>query len=325
MRVLIVGGGGLGTVFAGYLARSGVDVTVLVKPHHIAAIGGREVHITGLVEFTAPVQIVAAADTLEPFDYVFVAVKGRDTETALAVVQDVGFESILSLQNGVKKDEILSRTFGRKRVLGAVSMVGGLLLEPGHARHSLALATYVGELDGSRSVRAARLADAIQAAGLPAAAVSDIVVREWDKLATFLRTALVCAIAGTDIASALLDPDLIDLCVAIVKEVALVAAAEGHPLDDVAGSLIGNPDRPASVMAEAYRDLGATMGRQGPPTFPSLAQDIIAGRPSELEETAGDVLDRGFRRRIETPVLSTCVALLRGKERLSVSQQLASG
>jgi 2-dehydropantoate 2-reductase len=320
MRILIVGGGGLGTVFAGYLARSGVDVTVLVKPHHAAAIGELGVHITGLAEFAAPVGIVAAVDRFASFDYAIVAVKGRDTERALAGLQDVAFESVLSLQNGVRKDEILSRTFGQERVLGAVSMVGGTLLRPGHARHSLAMATYVGELDGSRSERAMRLADAIQAAGLPAAAVTDIVVREWDKLATFLRTALVCAIAGTDIATALLDPDLIDLCVAVVKEVALVAAAEGHPLGDVDGSLIGDPGRSASALAEAYRDLGAAMRRQGPPTIPSLAQDMIAGRPSEIEETAGDVLDRAARHGITTPILSTCVALLRAKERLSSSR-----
>lgn len=319
MRILIVGGGGLGTVFAGYLARSGVDVTVLVKPRHVVEFGGGEVHITGMAEFAAPVRVVSEAGTCEPFDYVIIAVKGRDTESALAGLEDVAFESILSLQNGVRKDEVLSRAFGRERVLGAVSMVGGTLLRPGHARHSLALATYVGELDGGRSARAERLADAIQAAGLPATAVTDIVVREWDKLATFLRTALVCAIAGTDIASALLDPDLIDLCVAIVKEVALVAAVEGHPLGDVGGSLIGDPNRAASALVEEYRDFGASMRRQGPPTFPSLAQDVIAGRPSELEETAGDVLGRAIRHGIETPVLATCVALLRGKERLSSS------
>ena len=325
MRILIVGGGGLGTVYAGYLARSGADVTLLVKPHHEAAMAEHQVHITGLAEFIAPVRIVTEVDASESFDYVIVAVKGRDTEAALAGLQRVAFESVLSLQNGVRKDEILSRTFGRERVLGAVSMVGGTVLRPGHARHSLALATYVGELDGSRSARATRLADAIAAAGLPAAAVTDIVVREWDKLATFLRTAPVCAIVGTDIASALLDPDLIDLCVAIVKEVAQVAGAEGHPLGGVDGSLIGDPDRSASALAEAYRDLGATMRRQGPPTVPSLAQDIIAGRPAELEETAGDVLDRASRHGIATPVLSTCVALLRAKERQSSSRLTAPG
>jgi 2-dehydropantoate 2-reductase len=323
MRVLIVGGGGLGTVYAGYFARSGVDVTLLVKPHHAAAFEEQEVHITGLAEFSAPVRVVPEVDPRGQFDYLIVAVKGRDTEQALAGLEGVSFDSVLSVQNGVWKNEILSQVFGRERVLGAVSMVGGTLLRPGHARHSLAMATLVGELDGSRSPRGKRLADAIQAAGLPADHVTDIVTREWDKLAAFLRTAPICAIVHTDIASALLDRDLIDLCAGIVKEVAQVAAAEGHPLGASADSLIGDPTRPAATLAEAYRDLGATMRRQGPPTFPSLAQDFIAGRPTELEETAGDVLHRAARHGIKTPVLSTCVALLRARERLSSIKTIA--
>ncbi|MGE0539976.1 MAG: ketopantoate reductase family protein [Dehalococcoidia bacterium] len=317
MRMLIVGGGGLGTVYAGYLARSGVDVTLLVKPHHAAAFEGQEVHITGMAEFSVPVRVVSAVDPHEQFDYLIVAVKGRDTEQALAGLAGMSLDSVLSVQNGVRKNDILGRFFGWERVLGAVSMVGGTLLRPGHARHSLAMATFVGELDGSRSSRGERLAAAIQAAGLTAASVTDIATREWDKLAGFLRTALVCAIVHTDIASALLDPDLNGLCVAIVKEVAQVAAAEGHPLGASADSLVGDPDRSAPALAGAYRDLGAAMRRHGPPTLPSLAQDVIAGRPTELEETAGDVLDRAARHGITTPVLSTCAALLRARERLS--------
>jgi len=49
---------------------------------------------------------------------------------------------------------------------------------------------------------------------------------------------------------------------------------------------------------------------------PSLAQDIIAGRPSELEALAGDVLDRAARHSASAPTLALCTELLRGIERL---------
>jgi 2-dehydropantoate 2-reductase len=322
MRILIIGAGGLGTVFAGYLARAGVDVTLLVKPEHAAAFDGREVYITGLSEFRAPVRVVSTPDPDERFDYAIVCVKGRDTERALAVVDKQSVDTVLSLQNGVKKDEMLVRHFGHGRVLGAVSMVGGRLLRPGRAHHTLALQTLVGELDGRQSPRGERLAAALRQAGLPAACVPEIAVREWDKLAGFLRTALVCAIIRTDIASALLDPDLIHLCVRIVQEVGAVAAAESHPLHGGTDTLVGDPNRPESELVAAYRRVGETLRAQGPPTFPSLAQDIIAGRPTELEDTAGDVLVRAAKHGISTPALTTCVALLRAIEARS-SERLA--
>lgn len=316
MRILIVGGGGLGTVYAGYLARAGVDVTLLVKPHHAAAFTRPEVHITGMEDFTAPVRIVSSPDVRDRFDYLIVAVKGRDTEQVIAGLHEVAAGAVLSVQNGIKKNEILSRAFGRERVLGAVSMVGGTLLRPGHARHSLAMATLVGALNGGPSPRGERLAAAIRASGLPAACVPDIATREWEKLAGFLRTALVCSIVHTDIALALLDADLVQVCVRIVKEVGQVAAAEGHPLSASSDSLVGDPDLPDTEMEAAYRIAGASMRRQSPPTYPSLTQDIMAGRPSELEETAGDVLDRAARHGLTIPTLGTCVALLRARERL---------
>jgi ketopantoate reductase len=54
---------------------------------------------------------------------------------------------------------------------------------------------------------------------------------------------------------------------------------------------------------------------QNQPTYPSMAQDVMAGRPSELEDTAGDVLVRAARHGIPTPVLCSCVYLLRAIER----------
>jgi 2-dehydropantoate 2-reductase len=312
---MILGGGGLGTVYAGYLARAGVDVTLLVKPAHAAAFESEEIHITGLVEFRTAVRVRSAPEPGDAFDYLIVCVKGRDTERALAPLRGLDVATVLSMQNGVGKDEVLARFFGRERALGAVSMVGGTLLRPGHARHSLALPTLVGELDGEVSGRALRLAEALQESGLPAAAVPDIRTREWEKLAVFLRTALGCSIVRTDIASALLDPDLIHLCVRIVKEVAAVAAAEGHSLGGAPDSLIGDPNRPDEELIAAYQHLARSMRTQGPPTFPSMAQDLIAGRPTELEETAGDVLRRAERHAIRVPSLAACVALQRAIER----------
>jgi 2-dehydropantoate 2-reductase len=323
MRVLILGGGGLGTVYAGYLARAGAAVTLLVKPSQADRFEQQAVTISGLAAFSAPVEVVSSAEGLGRFDYLFVCVKGRDTEAALASVRSVDVEATISLQNGVRKDELLAQTFGRAHVLGAVSMVGGTLQRPGRAFHSLAMATYLGELDGSRSPRGERLAAVLREAGLPAACVPDIVTREWDKLTLFLRTALLAAIARLDIATVLLDPELVPLCARIVKEVTAVAAAEGHPLESLTDGIAGDPRRPEAALIEDFQRDGHAFRAQGPPVYPSMAQDMIAGRPTEVEDTAGDVLLRAARHGIATPVLDTCVRLVRALERSGATDRRA--
>jgi len=319
MRVLIVGGGGIGTVYAGYLARAGVDVTLFVKPGQAERFDGPAVHITGLAQFSAPVQLASDAATLGAHDYLLVCVKGRDTEAALAPLRDLPVECVLSLQNGVKKDDVLARLFGGERVLGAVSAVGGALLRPGHARHTLSMTTLVGDLDSGASPRGEQLAAAIRDAGLAAECVPDIVTREWDKLAIFLRTALLAAITRRDIAAVLLDPDLVRLSARTVKEVAAVAAAEGHPLDGLANSFVAGFDLPEEDLVADLVAWARRFGAQNAPTYPSMAQDIIAGRPTEVEDTAGDVLERAARHGVPAPVLSTCVYLVRALERIAAA------
>ncbi len=327
MRVLILGGGGLGSVIAGYLGRAGHEVTLFVKPARAAQLAGDEVRISGLNAFSAPVRIATSAAGLGPFDYLAVCVKTRDSEAALTAVADVEVGCALSFQNGVRKDEALCRVFGRDRVLGAVSSIGGQLQRPGAAAHTMNGASQVGELDGGASPRCEAFAAAMNAAGLPAVCVPDIVSREWYKLAGFLRTSLICALTRLDVGAATEDPALRRLGAAVVREVAAVAEAEGYPLwelpptfPDLGGGAPPQRTPPGHVWSEEELVAGvAQMGERqraaGLVLYPSLAQDIIAGRPTELEDTAGDALARAARHGLSVPTLAQLVALLRGVER----------
>jgi 2-dehydropantoate 2-reductase len=324
MRVLIVGGGGLGTVLAGCLARAGADVLLLVKPSQAVAFERQEVRITGSVEFSAPVLVLTGVDALPRVDCAIICVKGRDTDSALASLSGLATDAVLSVQNGVMKDELIARAFGPERLLGAVSGIAGTVVRPGVAFHPFAGATLVGEPSGVISDRGERLAAALRAGGLPAACVPAIVPREWYKLTGFLRTALVCSIARCDIATAALDADLGPVCAAIALEVAHVADIEGHPIwrfpPACGGFGTADPDpvapgdKPWDIddVLVGLREAGADLRARGAIVFPSMAQDTIAGKPTELEFTAGDVLARARRHSVPVPVLEACTRLLRG-------------
>ncbi len=318
--VLIVGGGGLGTVLAAHLARGGAGVTLLVKPAQAAAMADGILQITGLSTFSAAVSVTSTPPE-GPFDYLIVCVKARDTEAALAPLARVAAGAVLSLQNGVLKNELLARLFGRDRVLGAITGAGGTLLRPGHALHSLAGATLAGEPDGTISARGERLAEAMRAGGLAAACVPDIARLEWHKLAIFVPGAVLCALTRVDVAETMLHSELVVLRSRVLREAAAVAAAEGFPLTGLPIWLAGgadpaapvaSPDSPEAELITAFRYHGERLRAQGVALFPSLAQDVMAGRPTELEATAGDIARRAGGHGIPVPVLETCVRLLRG-------------
>jgi 2-dehydropantoate 2-reductase len=316
MHVVIVGGGGLGTVIAAHLARGGCQVTLLVKPAQAANAGGT-VRVSGLSDFSAPARTTSEAATVGACDALIVCVKARDTEAALMPLRGISADAVLSLQNGVVKDDILERVFGPERVLGALTGIGGTLLEPGHARHTLNGVTRVGELDGRMSERAERIAGAFRAGGLSAECVNGIRTFEWQKLAVFLRTALVCSLTHLDIGSVLVDDDLRPVCIQVAREVAAVASAEGHELARLPvwiGPSVTFGDSDAAIDADLVR-IGRALHDQGVPLYPSLAQDTMAGRPSEIEATAGDVVARAAVRGVPAPSLWTCYHLVRAHQR----------
>ncbi len=331
VRVLIVGGGGLGTVLAAHLAHAGVDATLFVRPAQAAALADGAVHTTGLSTLRAAVRVEHRAERLtdaEPFDFLVLCVKARHTESALAplVTARVPVAVALSLQNGVGKDELLARAFGAERVLGAITSIGGTLQRPGRAMHTLAGPTLIGELDGSVSDRSERLAAAIRVGGLPAESVPNILEHEWHKVAMFLPGALVCPLARVDMATSLDDPEIARVRTTLLKETAAIAAAEGHPVEhrpiwfvtaprgphDPPPATIGGP---FEAIVTAFAVEGAHLRAQGVTLYPSTAQDFFAGRPSEIPEIAGDLVERAGRRGVAAPTITALMLLLRAMER----------
>ena len=211
-------------------------------------------------------------------------------------------------------------------MIGGLHLLAGALIAPGQARVSNPAGSEFGELDGTISQRAVDLAHAFARAGLPARAVTNVLSLEWYKLAVFLRTALVSALTQLDLGRLTRHQVLRRICASVAHEITQVARVEGHEVprhasDDFSlagpspsGRSPAAADADPAEMAEVLERLGEQLRRTGRSFYPSLAQDIMAGRPTELEATAGDVLERAARHALEVPTLRLCTELLRGIE-----------
>ena len=138
MRVVVLGAGGLGSLLGGQLARTGVDVTLVARPAHAEAINknGLTIQTTDgpLVAKDNLCAVTDAADAEGEFDYMILAVKSKDNESALAGAESLKdrVKTAFSIQNSVVKEAVLIDWFGdASRVLGASTIEAGTLLEPG--------------------------------------------------------------------------------------------------------------------------------------------------------------------------------------------------
>ena len=183
----MMGAGGVGGFFGGRLARAGYDVTFIARGKHLQAMRDEGLRIESEAQGDIHVPKVKATDdaaAIGPVDLVVLSVKLWDTDAAArAIAPIVGpATGVLSLQNGVIKDDILRRHFGAERVMGGVGYVATHIERPGVIRQVGTMQrVIVGEYDGRVSPRARFLHEALGASGVSAELAPDIRRALWEK------------------------------------------------------------------------------------------------------------------------------------------------
>jgi 2-dehydropantoate 2-reductase len=316
VRFAILGAGSLGLVVGGYLARAGHDVVMVGKPEQMEQLREREIEVVSASEFSVRVGAASRPEELEPADFLIVLVKARDTLAALERVAGVDFDGVLSLQNGMAKDAQLAERFGWPKVIGATTILGATLLEPGRAQHTMRGVTYFGEFDGERSERVRRLTDAFNEAGMKAEIPESILSAAWSKLCQIVPAALLSSVSRLEYYKVCKSRDLAELFIAITHECAAVARASGVEIGDYEGFTVRTlAEAPYEQAVEMILQRGANLERSGQTSVRiSMLQDVLRGRKTEVEETAGYVVQKARDHGIPVPNVEFGYKVVRGVE-----------
>ena len=320
MHTVIVGAGALGSILGGYLAEAGVPVTLVGRKPHVDAIRSRGLVIDGLRGHRAVGNLHAVTDPREvaSADVLILAVKSYDTAEALAAIAHLRGKvgAALSVQNGGGKDEALAEAFGSEAVVGATSIVGGSMPEPGRVMHTNEGATWIGELDGRRSARVEAIAECFRRAELAVEVREDIRSAIWCKLNQMVPAAALACVTRLRMHEMYQDRSLATLFVELSREIAAVADRTGIPLADYQGfpvkTLCSQPfdDAVESVMAR-----GRMMQARGMTQVKiSTLQDLERGRRTEAEQVIGYVVRLAATHRVPVPKLDLLYRVIQGVE-----------
>jgi 2-dehydropantoate 2-reductase len=332
MHVCVLGAGGLGSVVGARLAECGVDVTLIGREAHIQAIRRHGLCVEGIRGPCVVRQhlnpVTEPERVSEVIDYLLVTVKTADTAGALAGADVLLAKSsaALSLQNSVTKDSRLAEWIGHAGVIGAATTESATLIAPGHVRHSgtAPVAFYFGELDGRRSNRVADLVTAFQAAGFGCAATESIAAVEWEKL---LQAALIAAFSITaigflpdrTITDALQTRPGAEYYVQLARELLAVYHALGFTPGDYFAPYaqfrrLAAEDAEGSV--ERAMQLGRSMAENGVRGRPSMHDDLLRHRTSEVEESIGEFVRAAERLGVAASALLAAYRIVRSYESL---------
>ncbi len=186
MKIVIVGAGAMGCLFAAYLSKSKEEIWILEKDKERALkLNQQGINIEGVSgDWEAKARASADAAEIGPADLVLVCVKSYDTKEAVSRIKSLVAEKskVLTLQNGIGNVEIIQEAVGQEKVIAGVTNQGATLLGAGKIRHAGRGETIIGRIDGKIPVELRAIREIFNKVGLPARISRDIKGLLWGKL-----------------------------------------------------------------------------------------------------------------------------------------------
>lgn len=290
MKIAVLGGGGaMGGLFGGYLARAGEDVVLVdVSQASVDTINRDGLAIEEKDGSTATFRVKASSkpNDIGRVDLIVNFVKCYDTEAAITAAAPMLGDgtAILTLQNGWGNADRIAAVVGKSRVMVGLTYHSGTLLGPGRVKHSGVGMTHVGELDGSMSSRLEAAVAALRKAGIETEGSSRILDEIWKKLALNVCTLPTSALLHFPAHELIQHSGTIALMEGLLAEVVTVAKAQGIELDQ----------------AERWRAITSLL-KQAIGARASMLQDVEANRQTEIDVVNGAIVEAGRQNSVPTP------------------------
>jgi 2-dehydropantoate 2-reductase len=299
-RICVVGCGAIGSLYAAHLARlDDVEVwAVDVSAAHVDAINAHGLRVLGGAELTSPVHARTDGADVPTCDFGIVATKAEFTHDAVAACTAAFADAaVASVQNGLGNEEVLAGLV--PRVIRGTILPAGALTGPGVVRYDAPGDTWLGPFEPKPATldEVHTLSDLLTKAGLPCHGLDDARGPQWDKVIFNSATSPLAALTGLTVGPVCEDPGLRAEVDALVAEAQAVCAALG----------IQTSADPAALIAEAIE---VAYDHK-----PSMLQDVLARRRTEVDVLNGGIAAQGRAAGVPTPRHDAMVALVHGLER----------
>jgi 2-dehydropantoate 2-reductase len=314
MKVTIVGAGAIGGVTGAYLARAGVDVTLVDQADdHVEAIRRHGLQVDGLESFNVTIPVLRPGELHGPLELVIVAVKTQHTASALDLLEPhLTAESVVvPLQNGMSAVWIAER-IGRSRTIPTSISTNQFTTAPGQVRYNQRGRVHVGESDGRLTPRVEQIA-ALLATAYDAHASDNVWGFIWAKIVagslTF-TTALVDAPMGSVLTAS---DDHRRMFARIGGETAVLAHALGVRLEP-GEDLDPNGLLPAAGQHAALEQIDRYAGHYQH-VYSGIWRDIaVRKRRTEADTLIQPVIEAGAQHNLPMPLNRAMRQLLREVE-----------
>lgn len=321
MKICIYGAGAIGGYMGAELARAGVDVSLVARGPHLAAMrkNGLKLRIGDEEHITHPTCTDNPAE-LGPQDFVIVALKAHSVPNVVDAMQPLlgPDTAVVTAVNGVPwwyfyglEGEYEGRRIetvdpgsvqwdgiGPERAIGCVVYPACEIAEPGVIQHTSGNKFTLGEPNGEKTERIQNLSQALMSANMKAPVRPRIRDEIWVKLWGNLSFNPISALTSATLEQIAGDKE--------TRAVVRAMMVEAQAIGEVLGVKF-----PVSV--DKRIEGAAAVGAHKT----SMLQDLELGRPMEIDALVAAVSEMGDMVGIETPTIDTVLALVRQRGRIA--------
>ena len=223
----------------------------------------------------------------KPADLVIVAVKYNALASALETMKNVidDHTIIMSVMNGITSEEIIGNKYGFDNMIYTVAQ-GMDAMRFGDALTFTKMGELrIGVKEGDDTSKLMEVKDFFDEIEMPYTLDEDIIYRMWGKFMLNVGINQTCMMYETTYSGALKPGEANDTLIGAMQEVIKIANAEGVKLTD------------ADI--DYYVNILKTLDPDG---VPSMRQDGIAKRKTEVDMFAGTVIEIAKKHGIDVPV-----------------------
>ena len=290
MKIAIIGAGAIGGVVAAYLKKAGEDVVLIGRSDQVDAINANGLSLKG-VRGAELIKVPALTRLDQPYDLVIFTVKTQDLEEAF--IHNSEFlengSLILTTQNGVQADNILSAHFEREQQLSSIVMFGATYTKPGEITFNFEGDWIIGRPLMPLDPKAHQIAEVLGKA-FKMVPSTDIMGQKYLKLFVNFNNCIP-ALIGKSMQETFADLDLCRLSIMLLKEgVDIVTQAEiglvslpDFPRERIYGLIKMPIEQAAGIINKTL----TTLSKE--PLYGSILQSIMRGRTSEIDFINGEV------------------------------------
>ena len=303
MKILVVGVGAMGSIYAGMLAEAGNEVWISdTFEQHLKEIEQSGLFISGASgkRMIPHLNISRNLDLVGVCDLIIIATKAYAVDSAARTVKNnINRDSvILTIQNGLGSGEKLNNVLKTSNILlGVAGGFGASIIRPGHVHHHDMKVIRLGEMFGGETKRLEMIAGLWKKAGFYVETFSDINQLIWEKFICNVAVSGAAAAFNRTVGEIIEDP----ITWEIAKKLGIEAFSVGK-----AKNIAFTFNEPIKYIKDFFQKM--------PNAKPSMLLDLEAHRKTEVESINGAVPIIAQSLGLNAPYNEVIAAIIKTKE-----------